>query len=313
MTVNVLCPACLTQREIDDQYIGRRANCGVCKFVYTLIPDTKDDWPLKLNDNPFLSSSMSAVSQATSPEIRDAIVVDDGKFVVTCKCQKRMKVPLHAQGKSIQCPACKQAITVEFLHVAEAFWEDSAHEGGLSDALAYLPLNQDYGNYDSAFGVHTAVQTKSLVPRKSRTYVHTVCGGATTIDGPDFAVVSNPLDYMKRSYCAVCENQFPVSELRWQDTNETIASYYERHRRNVSPIVNAIAKRSRGFFVYGGLLWCIILGLMIGLFRDRSWYLVLTFFLGIGGIVAAYISYEFLLKTFVYEAAFGTRDTRELT
>lgn len=312
MTINVLCPACLTQREIDDQYEGRRASCGVCKFVYTLTSDTRDDWPQKTVDNPFLPESTSSATQVASLDIRDAIVVDDGMFVLTCDCQKRMRVPLHAQGKSIQCPGCKQVIVVNSLPVAEAFWEDSSQEGNQDEALAQPSQNHIAKNLDATFCFQTAVPTKSLIRRNSRTYIHAACGGATTVDGGDFDAMSNPLFFMHSSYCATCDDNFPVSELRWQDTNETIASYYERYRRNVSPFVRAIAKRDNMLLALGGLVG-VLLGCVIGFYTGWIVGLVLAVIFAVIGLVATFFGWQFLMKTFVYKSAFGTCDTRELT
>ena len=223
-----------------------------------------------------------------------------------------MRVPLHAQGKSIQCPGCKQVIVVNPLPVAEAFWEDSSQEGNQDEVIADPAKTHNTRNLDSTFGFQTTMPTQSLIRRNKRTYIHAACGGATTIDGGDFDAMSNPLFFMHSSYCATCEDNFPVSELRWQDTNETIASYYERYRRNVSPFVRAIAKRDNMLLALGGLVG-VLLGCVIGFYTGWIVGLVLAVIFAVIGLVATFFGWQFLMKTFVYKSAFGTCDTRELT
>ena len=75
---------------------------------------------------------------------------------------------------------------------------------------------------------------RRFVGRTSRTYAHNRCRGVTEIDGIHFAVLANPVTLFAITYCAVCEDNFPVTEFRWADSSEPLPEYYDRHLRSLN-------------------------------------------------------------------------------
>ena len=73
----------------------------------------------------------------------------------------------------------------------------------------------------------------TLTPRSERTYIHSGCGQATTISGFDFHRVANPFFMVMGSTVCVQCGPIPLSEVRWEDTGETLADYRRRIRRRI--------------------------------------------------------------------------------
>lgn len=59
--------------------------------------------------------------------------------------------------------------------------------------------------------------------RTSREYVHHKCKTVTVIEGPEFAALADPLANMTGTYCAECDDAFPITEFAWADTGERIS------------------------------------------------------------------------------------------
>ncbi len=55
----------------------------------------------------------------------------------------------------------------------------------------------------------------------------------TEIDGPEFQAFANPLAEMEQTNCGHCEAADSLTQFYWEDTEETIADYFARHRRNI--------------------------------------------------------------------------------
>ncbi len=123
---------------------------------------------------------------------------------------------------------------------------------------------------------------------KSRNYVHGECGMVTQLDGPEFQSVANPLAEMETTCCSHCEEHFDLSEFYWEDSGETIADYYARHRKNIPDEVlertshaQVVRYAVRGA-VIGGVI-AIAIGIGIGVLTSILWGIV-------GGIVVAIIA-----------------------
>ena len=106
--------------------------------------------------------------------------------------------------------------------------------------------------------------------RNSREYVHTQCGGETTVDGPEFAALADPLAKMTSTYCAECEEVFPVSQFVWADTRERISDYYAHYQKQASGLQQFLASRGGMFTLAGvmfvaGLALTLVLGIVLGL------------------------------------------------
>jgi hypothetical protein len=52
-------------------------------------------------------------------------------------------------------------------------------------------------------------------------------------DGPEFQAFANPLAEMEQTNCGHCEEAYSLTEFYWEDTEEKIADYFERHRATV--------------------------------------------------------------------------------
>ena len=171
---------------------------------------------------------------------------------VVCQgCQKRYRLKEELAGRRMRCSVCKGAIEVP------ALVED--------DSLA------DDEQSSVAPGGRVAGRT-------SRDYTHNSCGESTTVDGPEFSALADPLARMVSTYCSHCEEAFPLDQFVWSDTQERITDYYRRYQNMGTPFQSFVASRTGMFalaavpFVLGvlayfiiGNQWCIPGGLLLGL------------------------------------------------
>lgn len=149
--------------------------------------------------------------------------------------------------------------------------------------------------------------------RESRTYTHRRCRTQTTVDGPEFRAISDPMAGMRTTYCGKCEDQFPVAEFLWTDTNEPIGDYYTRHRKNASPsdlwwCGNGGLATLVGLGVAIGIGWGVILSVLF------SWLigLIAGVVLAIAGAAAGLVLRETLISPRITERVCGDADTRSL-
>jgi len=147
----------------------------------------------------------------------------------------------------------------------------------------------------------------------SRSYLHTTCGAETEISGPEFQALADPLASMQRTYCAECEDYFPLEEFQWSDTGETITDYYARHGATASSMDRFWCDTS-GLVCLGilGLLAGSVVGIVLGM-ASGFWIGVgssigLGLVGGIGGIVVR----ETLISPRILERVCGTRDVTSL-
>jgi hypothetical protein len=116
----------------------------------------------------------------------------------------------------------------------------------------------------------------------SRSYVHDKCGQSTVVSGGDFKNLACPVPGMGRTMCVSCGGAFPVSEFKWEDSNEGIEAYYKRHRARISAFIRLLCSRQITLvaaligFIAGigvgvwsgnalGLLWGIVIGVVSAL------------------------------------------------
>lgn len=67
----------------------------------------------------------------------------------------------------------------------------------------------------------------------SRNYIHDACGQVTELDGPEFQAVANPLAEIVQTQCSHCDIDDSLTQFRWEDTEETLRDYVERHREDI--------------------------------------------------------------------------------
>jgi len=135
--------------------------------------------------------------------------------------------------------------------------------------------------------------------------MHAACRSTTTIDGPEFQALADPLTKMKATWCAECEDHFPISEFAWADTRERISDYYSRYQQQASPVMRFFASRT-GMFTLAGVIF--FLGVPLALILRSFWGIAA----GIVGAVVAIILHVVVLGPMILKRALGTDDPRKL-
>ena len=151
-----------------------------------------------------------------------------------------------------------------------------------------------------------------MVP-DSRAYVHLICRQETVVDGPHFAALTDPLIGMQQTYCAVCEEMFPVNQFAWTDTQERLSDFYARHAQRATPMQRRLGSRETllavmGLGALGGLLAGVLVGLAVGWIAGTLVAIVAA----IAGLIAGFVLIEYVVKPGIYKSAFGVSDTRQL-
>ncbi len=148
--------------------------------------------------------------------------------------------------------------------------------------------------------------------RESRVYRHRECGEETIVDGMDFTFLSHIFHHPKQTYCAHCEDHFPIQEFEWADTRECIIDWYSRHAGKFKGLDRILADE---LFIYGVIILGILLGGGIGFFVGKMWGI----WLGIGGSLVGAILVGFIgfvvgvmIKESVCRRLLGTEDFRSL-
>lgn len=151
----------------------------------------------------------------------------------------------------------------------------------------------------------TGMAKKSL--RTSREYIHRKCRGTTEIDGPEFSALADPLANMVGTYCAECEEFFPIGEFAWADTKERISDYYKRYQQQASPSQRFLASR-RGMFVMSGIAGAA--GLLIGILGLKM--PVIGVVLAVVAVVAMLALHTLMIGPMILKQVLGTSDPRQL-
>lgn len=202
---------------------------------------------------------------------------------VSCPgCQKSFRVKDDYAGKKIRCPACKGILDVP-----------GGPELVVAEALSEMPAPP-------------APKGGMVRGRTERDYTHRTCGTSTTVDGPEFRALADPLARMVSTYCAHCEDHFPIDQFAWSDTQERISDYYRRYQEKASPLQNFLASRM-GMFTMAGALF--LLGLAAALVLGNFWLVAGAVLLAIIAIVMHVVA----LAPWVLKQALGTSDARELS
>jgi hypothetical protein len=148
---------------------------------------------------------------------------------------------------------------------------------------------------------------------ESRAYRHLTCGGETTVTGPPFEVITNPLACMHRTWCNDCNGYFPMDEYAWSDTDEKITDYWERHGTRATRLERLLcSKTAMVLLVSTGLIAGAILGYFV--FRQKQFgvkILMIPFMGGLGAFAAAALFISVVTKFIVWRVC-GVTDTRVL-
>lgn len=201
---------------------------------------------------------------------------------VTCdRCHKGFRLADHYAGKTVRCSGCQGPIPVP--------------DGNDAD-----------DDYAVAEDEAPAAAVEGLVRgRSERAYVHRACGKETALDGPELSAVADPLARMVRTYCAECEEFFPMDEFAWSDTREPISAYYQRYQQQVSPLLRFLASRLGMFMIAGCLVW---IGFSGSLVLGSVWVLGVGLILSLG----SFAFHTVILGPWILRRSFGTGDAREL-
>jgi hypothetical protein len=125
--------------------------------------------------------------------------------------------------------------------------------------------------------------------------------------------MSDPMAGMRTTYCVDCEDQFPVTEFAWSDTNELISDYYARHRKSASASDLWWCGNGGLAFLAGvGAVAGIILGIILG--ATTSWLigLITGAVLAMTGAILGVVTREKLLSRRIVKRVCGVNDTRML-
>src|SRR5436189_197689 len=96
---------------------------------------------------------------------------------------------------------------------------------------------------------------------EARTYVHSACGGTTTINGYDFLNLCDPRYPVTRVPCAHCGQTGPLADFAWADTGEQLSAYRARVRASTP----ALTRKWQGPLRIALLIAGPILGTVVGL------------------------------------------------
>ena len=200
-------------------------------------------------------------------------------IAVSCQgCGKAYRVKDEHAGRRMRCPSCQGRIDVP---------------GG--------PIEEPASGL-SAPSTRTAGRTPG---RKQRDYTHLSCGGSTTVDGPEFEALADPLAGMVATVCSTCQAVFPIEQFAWADTQEPISRYYDRYRSMGTPLQNFLASRV-GMYALAAVPFAIgVIGFL--LVRNR-WCIP-------AGLLAAIIvifAHTVFLGPRILQGIVGTADPREL-
>ena len=152
-----------------------------------------------------------------------------------------------------------------------------------------------------------------IITNVSRIYLHRTCRTETTVDGADFCNMSNPMAGMRTTYCVKCEQQFPVDEYVWSDTNELISDYYARYRKKATAADLWWCSNGGLAFLAGiGSLTGAILGIVIGVNLSLPIGLIAGFVLSIVGAIVGVVIRETMFSPSIVRRVCGVYDTRTL-
>lgn len=147
----------------------------------------------------------------------------------------------------------------------------------------------------------------------SRTYKHGKCGTETTVDGPEFRAMSDPMAGMLTTYCVKCADQFSVTEFAWSDTNELISDYYARHRKTATGTdLWWCGNGGLALLAAIGLFAGIILGILLGLMTSWLIGVIAGIVLAIAGAITGVVIREKMFSKRIVKRVCGVDDTRML-
>lgn len=93
------------------------------------------------------------------------------------------------------------------------------------------PVTPDHREIDPATGqqkgyvvLSAEERAKGFVRPVRRSYVHSNCGGVTTMGQALAETYARDPAFYSGTFCAVCRTHFPLSEFHWDGTDEVVGS-----------------------------------------------------------------------------------------
>lgn len=114
-----------------------------------------------------------------------------------------------------------------------------------------------------------------------RPYIHAGCGEATVVSEKHFTMICDPFRPCTGTFCVTCNDFFPLTEVRWADTDEPISDFRARMkqltpgpmrawRSGLGCLIGLIVGVLGGFLLYkglkaeGGIGWYLGIGGVVG-------------------------------------------------
>ncbi|MEY3176226.1 MAG: hypothetical protein RLZZ436_4140 [Planctomycetota bacterium] len=193
-------------------------------------------------------------------------------------CEKQYRLKDEYAGKKIRCPDCRGLIEVP---------ADSDDAGFDSDAESPVPVGG------------------RVAGRTERDYTHLRCSQSTTVDGPEFRALADPLAGMVATWCSNCEQNFPLDQFVWSDTQEKVTDYYKRYQNMGTPPQNFMASRS-GMYGLGTVPFlCGLIGFFVW---KNQWFIPSGLLIS---LIIMFLHTIFLAPS-ILRLVVGTSDAREL-
>ena len=84
----------------------------------------------------------------------------------------------------------------------------------------------DYGDRkdDGQFENHPTIEEGDFVQPVRESYVHDACGGTTKMGRQLAESWARDPDYYTETFCAVCQDYYPVGTFVWKGTNDRLGS-----------------------------------------------------------------------------------------
>lgn len=86
------------------------------------------------------------------------------------------------------------------------------------------PINPKTGQHESYWVLTEEERAKGFVAPVRRSYVHGKCGSVTTMSTAIAETYARDPKFYGSTFCCSCRSHFPVTEFKWDGTNEVVGS-----------------------------------------------------------------------------------------
>lgn len=134
-----------------------------------------------------------------------------------------------------------------------------------------------------------------------RVYQHDRCGKNTEVTNEHLRAIYDPYKDVRRTYCVICKDYYPLDEFKWVETGETLSAFRKRLKRMLSPQQYAMQKRLQ----WGSAIAALAVGAFLG------WYVPGIIWKIVAVVVGTPVSlFVFLFISAIVEDAMGIEDLR---